>query len=342
MPIKHPIIIITGDICIDWLRFPVKSKDSGLNWERHLTIRTIARHGGALLLSKFLRGSTNAVVFSPELKDIEEIPSEKVLHSNVNLKLFPFSSDPKEKNKPVYRVRDFLGFTGPVTGTPEHLHVKNDNPDADIVVLDDAGNGFREKKEYWPKAIVEDGKNPVVIYKMSRPLASGELWTHLNSFHSERLVLVVNADDLRASGVNISRCLSWERTALDFVWQMASNPALLSLANCSNLVVRFGLEGAIHYLRRANRVESRLYFDPLTTEDGFKDKYPGEMQGLSSSFVAALTARIAKSNLKEEYVFKATGEGVRDGILASRRLFRHGFGNAINQPSWFLRKIYQR
>jgi hypothetical protein len=334
MPFKHPIIAVTGDICMDWLRFPVKSKDSGLNWELHPGIRMIARLGGALLLSEFLRGSTNAVVFSPELKDIKEIPSEKVLHSNVDLNLFPFSSDPKGKNKPVYRVCRFLGFTGPSTGAPALLHVKNDNPDADIVVLDDAGNGFREKKEYWPKAIVENGKKPVVIYKLSRPLASGQLWNHVNKHHSERLVLVINADDLRASGVNISRCLSWERTALDFVWQMVSNPALLPLANCSNLVVRFGLEGAIHYIRRDNRVESRLYFDPLTIEDGFKEKYPGEMQGLSSSFVAALVARIAKLNTKKEGIFEATGEGVRNGILASRRLFRHGFGNAINQPDY--------
>jgi len=340
MPFKHPIITITGDICVDWLRFPMKPKDSGLNWELHPGTRIITRPGGALLLSEFLRRSTDADVFSPELKDIKEIPPEKVLHSNVELNLFPFSSDPKEKNKPVYRVRHFLGYTGPITGAPALLHVKNDNPDADIVILDDAGNGFREKKEYWPKAILEDGKKPVVIYKMSRPLASGKLWDHVRSFHSERLVLVVSADDLRASGVNISRCLSWERTALDFVWQMASNPALSPLANCSNLVVRFGLEGAIHYMRGDNRVEYRLYFDPATIEDGFKDKYPGEMQGLSSSFVAALAARIADSNIKKEDIYQATGEGVRGGILASRRLFRHGFGNDVNQPDYPGREFF--
>jgi hypothetical protein len=331
MPFKHPAITVTGDVCVDWLRFPTKPKDSGLNWELYPGTRVAERQGGALLLSEFLRRATGATVFSPTL---EEIPPERVLHSNVELDFFPYSCDPKEKNKPVYRVRRFLGFTGPVAGTPGLLHVKNDNPDSNIVVLDDAGNGFREEKEYWPKAIMEDGKKPVVIYNMSLPLAVGKLWDHVRSFHSEKLVLVVNADDLRASGVNISRCLSWERTALDFVWQMASNPALLSLANCSNIVVRFGLEGAIHYTRKGNRIESCLYFDPTAIEDGFKEKYPGEMQGLSSLFVAALTARIADSNIKEEDVFRATGEGVRDGLLASRRLFKHGFGNNVHQPDY--------
>jgi hypothetical protein len=334
MPSEHLTIVITGDICADWLQFPLKAKDSGLNWELHSGTRIIARPGGALLLSEFLRKSTDAAVFSPELKNIERISPEEILHSNVELDLFPYSSNPKEKNKPVYRVRRFLGYAGPAIAASGLLRVKNDAADADIVVLDDAGNGFRDKKEYWPKTILEDGKKPIVIYKMSRPLSVGKLWDHVCSVHSKKLVVVVSADDLRAGGVNISRCLSWEKTALDFVWQMASNPKLLSLANCSNLVVRFGLEGAIHYVRKGSRIECRLYFDPAMIEDEFKDKYPGGMQGLSSAFAAALAAKIANLDTKGEGIYDAVGEGVRSGILASRRLFRHGFGSSVEQPDY--------
>jgi hypothetical protein len=333
MSTKQPILIVTGDIFIDQLRFTVKAKDHGLNWELHPEIRTVVKLGGALRLTEFLRSLTDAVVISPEL-DAKGSYYEKVLRSNVDLNLLPFSSDPKEKNEPVYRVRNFLGYTGPTTGPPELLHIKDDNPDAGIVILDDLGNGFREMKEYWPKAIVEDGKKPIIIYKMSRPLASGKLWNQVNSCHSKRLILVVNADDLRASGVNISRCLSWERTALDFVWQMASNPTLLPFVNCSNIVVCFGLEGAIHYTRKDNRVECRLYFDPATIEDGFKDKYHGEMLGIASLFVAALAARIAELDIKKGDIYEATAEGIHDGILASRWLFRHGFGTDVNQPDY--------
>jgi hypothetical protein len=334
LPFKRVSITVAGDICIDWLRFPINPKDSGRNWELHAGTRMIARPGGALLLSEFLRNSTGATVLSPELKNIEKIPPEEVLHSNVDLDFFPYSSDSNEKNKPVYRVKHFLGFTGPAHGAPGLLCVKNDDPDANMVILDDAGNGFREMKDYWPKAIQEERKKPIVIYKMSRPLATGKLWDHVSIVHSEKLIVVVSADDLRASGVNISRCLSWERTALDFVWQMVSNHELLPLANCSNLVVRFGLEGAIHYTRKGNRIESRLYFDPATIEDGFKERYPGEMQGLSSSFIAAFAARIDDSFTKREEIYNAVDEGVRSGILASRRLFRHGFGNNVHQPDY--------
>ena len=191
MSSKHPIIIITGDICIDWLQFPLKAKDTGLNWELQPGLNMITKPGGALFLSEIIQKSTKALVLSPELKDIEKTQPEKFLHSNVELDIFPYSCDQKEKNKPVYRIKRFLGYTGPAIGTPELLHVKNDNPDAEIVVLDDSGNGFREKKEYWPKAILTKDKNPVVIYKMSRPLASGKLWDHVCKIHSKKLVVII-------------------------------------------------------------------------------------------------------------------------------------------------------
>lgn len=155
---------------------------------------------------------------------------------------------------------------------------------------------------------------------MSRPLYQGKLWELVRKAHCDRIVVVVSANDLRADGVNISRRLSWERTAKDFVWQIACNSSMIDLANSANLVVRFGIDGAIHYTRRDGRVESRLYYDPPVAEDGFRDDCPGEMLGFTSAFVAALTARIAKEGLS------AVGEGVRDGLHSSRRLFREGFG----------------
>ena len=65
----------------------------------------------------------------------------------------------------------------------------------------------------------------------------------------EEILARVNRPALsRAEGLNISRRLSWERTATDFVWQLPSpsNPRHLALASCRNLVTRFGVDGAIH------------------------------------------------------------------------------------------------
>ena len=333
MSSPRPTITVAGDICIDWLQFPTKSKDSGLNWELYPGTCLIAKPGGALLVAEYLRRSSNITVLSSKLDNIENIPSEQIMHSNAELSLFPYSIDPKDKSKLIYRVKQFNGFIGPNKSAVGLAAIENDDSDSQIVILDDAGNGFRDSPGYWPKAITEKGKKPIVIFKMSRPLAQGKLWEHVSKNHSDKLIVVVNVNDLRSSGVNISRCLSWERTALDFVWQMASNPNLLSLANCSNLIVGFGLDGAIHYARKNNKVESHLYFDPLTIEDRFKTKYPGEMQGLSSIFVAAIASNIVNS-VDDKELYDVVGEGVRIGISNSRRLFTYGFGSNVNQPDF--------
>ena len=325
---KSPTIVVTGDVCIDWLRWPTKPEDEGLNWKLYAGTRMTAKPGGALLLADFMRTATGITVVSPQLKDIDKIPPKVLLHSNAELELFPYSSDRRDldKGRMVYRIRRCRGFTGPTADAPVPLSFEDDDPSADVVVLDDAGNGFRDDETRWPLAIRDEGENPIVVCKMHRPLASGGLWEYVAKNHSERLVVVVTADDLRASGMNISRSLSWERTAKEFVWQMAYN-AGLGLSDCTNLVVRFGLEGAIHYTLVGECATARLYFDPTMSEGDFMHNYPGKMQGISSAFVAALAARIAVQCGRGDLLSDAVGRAVRDGLNASRELVRRGFGN---------------
>jgi len=324
---KSPTIVVTGDVCIDWLQWPTKPEDRGLNWKLYSGTRMTAKPGGALLLADFMRTATGITVISPQLKDINKIHPNVLLHSNAELELFPYSSDrgAVDKGRMVYRIGRCRGFTGPTADSQVPLSFKDDNPRADMVVLDDAGNGFRDDETRWPLAIQDEGQNPIVVCKMHRPLASGGLWEHVSKKHSERLVVVVTADDLRASGMNISRSLSWERTAKEFVWQMAYN-AGIGLADCTNLVVRFGLEGAIHYTLVGDHATARLYFDPTMSEGDFTHNYPGKMQGISSVFVAALAARIAVQCDCGDSLPDAVGRAVGDGLNASRELVRRGFG----------------
>ena len=94
---------------------------------------------------------------------------------------------------------------------------------------------------------------------MNNPIDSSALWKHLQKFHNENTIVIINADDLRSKGVNISKSLSWERTAQDFVWQINNNPNLAFLASCHHLIIPFGLEGAIYY-RNESVPETKLYF----------------------------------------------------------------------------------
>ena len=320
-------IVVTGDFAVDWFEVSTPPPASGNkevmnNWQTYPGVQRFARPGGALFLTNFVRAATGMEVLSPELKNIDKVAAEKIIHSFVSLDKFPYSTFNKDKRNAVYRVSHYRGFTGPGKGKESFLPVMNDDPNADVVVLDDAGNGFRDAKSFWPAALKKI-KKPLVVIKMSRPLARGSLWEEIQEHHVERMVVVINADDLRLEGVKISRRLSWERTAKDFVWQMASNPDLIALNNCACLIVRFGMDGAILYRRRSGVVESRLFFDPKIGEDGFNDLYPGKMLGVGCVFVAALAAEISQNGLD------GIEQGVRQGLLSSRRLWQLGFGKDL-------------
>jgi hypothetical protein len=337
-----PEIVVAGDLCVDWLEVAVPRMTSNkddydmpLNWRQQLGTKMIALPGGALLLSELVGLAARTEIATHQLENLETIPPEEIIHSLVELDRFPYSSSKKDEENLIYRVKQLRGYSGPSEGLPKQVAINGDNPDAGIVVLNDAGNGFREVEEAWPEAIRVEGKQPTVILKMGFPLSKGRLWDFVRKAHPDRLIVIIGADDLRASGVNISRQISWERTAKDFVWQMACNPSLLALGNCAHLIVCFSTEGAIHYTRKEGKLESRLYYDPRTIEGEGHDGCLGNMIGITSAFVAALTARIAKDGLQ------GIGEGIQDGLYSSQRLFKQGFGRDLSQLKYPGAEIFQ-
>ena len=149
-------------------------------------------------------------------------------------------------------------------------------------------------------------------------------------------MIVINADHLREAGVNLSRQLSWERTAKDFVWQMACNPWLTPLANVRHLVVRFGLDAAIYYRSGPEGARACLTFDPSQVEGGFADLYGGQMQGYADAFVAALAKILACPTASEKPVSieDAVSSGIQAGLAAARQLLRLGYGAAADVPAF--------
>lgn len=113
--------------------------------------------GGAPLLSRLIGLAAETEVITHQLDQIEMTPPESVVHSLVELDCFPSSSLKKDEENLVYRVKRFHGFSGPVTGAPRLLPVASDDPGVDIVILDDAGNGFRDAAELWPRALGAEG-----------------------------------------------------------------------------------------------------------------------------------------------------------------------------------------
>lgn len=130
--------------------------------------------------------------------------------------------------------------------------------------FDDAGPALR---------LLERLKPTRIIHYMSKPLAVGALWDLIRGGADsgrgipaqDNVFVVVEAEDLRTQGINLSQGLSWEATSEDFVRNMGSNGRLDTLVTCPNLLVRFGNEGVIHH-RGRDAVDPKLFFDPKHTE----------------------------------------------------------------------------
>lgn len=322
-------IAVTGDVCINLLQWRTHNKcTKGLSFQYYPYVHSVLKNGEALFLSKLVALSTGASILSPQIKDCERCLHEEALLSTVELKAFPVNSI--ESNNKTFRVNQYLGYTGPVSGKPKLFPIINDDENADIVILDDENNGFNANEEFWPLALRTQEKSPIVIYKTNSLNCSSPLWSHIGKFHSENTIVVINGDDLRSKGVNISRGLSWERTALDFVWQMNNNPNLSSLTKCRHLIVPFGLEGAIYYKYHRGTAESHLYFLTYEFEGEFIKENQGKMYGLTSCFVAGL-ARSLVSGMDKDDKFKSLNEGIREGMVAAQKYFTNGFGENVEE-----------
>ena len=229
---------------LTWRTF--KKTTKGFKWENSPYVHSITKEGGALLLSKLVSLACEDTVISPKIADTTcELPKE-LLQSSSELELFSVTGKENDHNK-VYRVKKFLGYSGPVSGKPQLLPIVNDDENADMVIIHDEDNGFNSDEEFWPLALKSSNNAPVVIYKVNNPTSSSKLWNQIEKYYMENTIVVIDADDFRAQGVNISKSLSWERTAIDFVWQINNNPNIAFLANCRHLIIHFGLEGAIYY-----------------------------------------------------------------------------------------------
>lgn len=321
-------IVVSGDICINslyWITDPQNNK--GLNWQNNLNMHSVLLPGEALLLIKLVTLATGSCILSPMIQDLESVTLKEFIRAVAELEPFPVFSTQKNNDK-VYRVKRFLGFSGPSSGQSKLLPIMNDDANADMVIIDDENNGYHSHEEFWPLALKTPEKEPIVLYKMSNPINSTILWKQLEKYHLDKTIVVINGDDLRSKGVNISKSLSWERTAQDFVWQLNNSPNLAFLAQCRHLIVLFGLEGAIYH-RNDGVTESRLYFLPYAFEGGSISDSQGKMSGFTSCFVAGIARSIVQGHDSNEEMATSIGEGIREGIVATQKYFIAGFGKEI-------------
>ncbi len=328
-PFGPRTVVVSGDVTVDW-NLAQESLPPGD--EQAKGARASWQHGGAALLADLV--GTVATTLGPEVGQVgvravdapvAPIPpgGDGLNHSYAVWSRFPRTAN--EKRNKVWRVTSTLGVDRARSDEAvraEWRRLGAELPGADVVVLDDAALGFREHsdRELWRRTFA-DGR-PWVVLKQARPIAGGPLWEHLLAEAADRLVVVLTIDDLRGREIQVSRALSWERTAQDLVWELINKPDVNALSRVAHTVVSFGAAGAVHLSRNGSRGESActLYFDPELVEGDWDAAHAGRIMGSTDCLTAALVREIMLDGGDPQI-----GRGIVAGVAAARRLHLDGY-----------------
>ena len=351
-------IAVAGDPCFDVVGLAVPPSPAGSgapidNWRLTGETRTHFLPGGSLLMEDFVKATGAGAVCGPRFERpaaladspggkgpltsaellllAERLTRDEMVHSLLSLDWFP--EKPKSKERRI-RVQHTHGFSGPKAPDPSLGVLPPESPDgtASVLVLDDTGNQFRRSPSHWPAEITGAIARPLVIHKLHRPLphpaeGGNPLWVRLREAHADQHVVIVSVDDLRSANAPISRGLSWERTALDLVWQLQNVDTFAALRDCHHLIVRLGIDGAVYWTSTGSGDSTSyaawLTYDPSGIEGSGEQSCQGRMVGYGSAFVAGLAKTLAASGLTGESI----QQGIAAGLTASRRLLHAGFGS---------------
>lgn len=203
-----------------------------------------------------------------------------------------------------------------------------------VLVVDDAGAGFRDCRESWPDCLAGKAEAPAwMVWKMAGNLRGGALWDQVKSMpdlHSH-LILVVSSADLRRSGMDVAVGLSWERSALDVVKELKATK-LEPLQAAAHVIVSFPDAGVL-WLNRLGEGErkegmapepvARLIFAPSGSEGTRIATHRPKSFGYQACLAAGIVWDVASAPSGSE---PDLGRGLRRGLLARRKLHVEGHG----------------
>ncbi len=331
-------VVVAGDITIDWNIARIRRTQAvPQGWNPDDLIVTSGRYGGASMIGDLLaavsdnlkqQGSGSFVIKQSDLSKDKITPDNRSLpHSYAMWE--PFQKDDRSEQR-VWRVREFLGLNQAFTAGQGQSMASAGENGTELIVISDDNLGFRDHADRWPEALVSPGKAWVLV-DTTRPVAQGPLWDKLYSLHSDRLIAVMNANDLRGEQIQVSRNLSWERTAQDLVWEFVHNPAVSRLSRCAHVIVSFDPSGAILFSRTAgSSPEATLFFDPAALEGEWGRQYKGSMLGYTSCLISGIAREIMLNHDQP-----CISRGVQSGIRAMRYLHIEGYGRVNGESPRF-------
>ena len=325
------LIVSLGDVTLDWLEEATPRRQPGptiqlRNYQLFPGYDLTCVWGGAALVGRLLRSAIEAWrlqdrfevdrTLEARLPPPYEPAARQYLQSLAIVKQMPGDGNP-------VRVELFKGFmAGAATAGTTTITVAP-VPSVPVpprcLVVDDAANGCRDDADFVREFenLARATTPLLIVLKLSRPLEHScliDALTSTKTADNRRVVVVVNAHDLRAQGIHISRRLSWERSATDLISICDEAKILRGLREIGDVLVRFGNDGCIVLPHKGERF---LVFDPRRAEDGFDQELPGTMPGATSAFVADLTAAL----LSDMDLEKAT----KSALAVARKILKAGF-----------------
>lgn len=332
MAVKKDIekqIIVAGDVTVDWFIAQAKMEKDD-TWNRNIESKLWLGSGGAALLAEVVESLLNAMEGNTDhgyslqrwfLPPDDATVKDPRFHHSYSLWV-PYK---RKDGAPAWRIGCFLGFDP--CDSVEIFEGESEVLNPALVMVDDAALGFRMDPDQWPAAIQSPDMDTWYVLKMAKPVAEGPLWGHLLEHVPDRLIVLTTIDDLRGSEVQISRQLSWERTAQDILWELTHNPRVNGLSRCAHVVISLGAAGAIHLTRQEQEAKAMLFFDPQCMEREWEKGHPGGMFGYTTCLAAAICRQLTL-NMEEPDISAA----IQSGISALRMLHLDGFGHPGIDP----------
>ncbi|KAJ3544386.1 hypothetical protein NM208_g273 [Fusarium decemcellulare] len=305
--------------------------------------KTAILDGGVDLLERLLQNKDNSwTVRGCSLGEWVPDPDSSNVHSVIELEKFKVKANDKAHPSPSFRT--VKQYTLP--GESRSNNAENPVPRPKLIVWSD--DGVNKDSIAKPDA-------DVLIYQMSAPLWKGELWEAAKTASKNSLVvIVIDADDLRAQGLHISRGLSWERTMEDFRAYLAV--IMKEPSDNIHLLVRCGYEGAFYvppnprfkdpkqpvakkHAYACSEAEGGwgsaphkkqrfvCYMVPDRAEGGLLEAHNGRMPGIDMAFIAALSASLVREPMDSLNMLGRTqmGVAVRQALIWSQRFASIGF-----------------
>jgi hypothetical protein len=310
--------VVAGDVSVNWNL--ARSGGSGEG-----TIAVSCQGGEAALLGELMaavagevsKGTGAAIeVLAPGVPSGTSPADERFHHRHAIWTSYA------DGGRQVWRVEEFLGVDRAAAGAGA-VPMKDDPERPDLVILHDAGLGFRDRPALWPRCVRESAEHqPWIVLQTAKPVGLGALWQRLQVL-ADRVITVVHIDDLRLGEVDISRGLSWERTAQDLLWELVYSPRVNALAQCAHIVVPFATAGALVFSRAPGSQglpRCQLVFDPSVTEGTWNAEHPGGMIGSLSALMAGIARQIMADPKNPDVLL-----GVQRGIGAMRSLHLNGY-----------------